>query len=156
MSCLNDLEKSDINNLAAASAPLKLHQDNKSAHQTYKEIQGRIEARESSEHHGTMDDGWGGHLHLSLCCAWVKVMRSTRPQLDRSITLAGPPLVGSCLSFSGCPFAPGTAGLRSCRLWQSYTQTVEEGVEISGLNRTFISRCFVNREWSDRSPVRAE
>lgn len=139
MSCLNDLEKSDINNLAAASVPLKLHQDNKSAHQTYKEIQGRAEARESSEHHGQrMMGGWVGvggggcHLHLSLCCAWVKVMRSTRPQLDRSITLAGPPMVGSSLPFSGRPSAPGTAGLRSCRLWQSYTQTVEEGVEISG------------------------
>lgn len=41
-------------------------------------------------------------------------------------------MVGSGLPFSGRPFAPGTAGLRSCRLWQSYTQTVEEGVEISG------------------------
>lgn len=68
MSCLNDLEKSDINNLAAASMPLKLHQDNKSAHQTYKEIQGRTEARESSEHHGQRmmgGEGWGGVIFIS-------------------------------------------------------------------------------------------
>lgn len=54
------------------------------------EIQGTTEARESSEHHSWLMMG-GDRLHLSLSCSWVKVMRSTRPQSDRSMTLAGDP-----------------------------------------------------------------
>lgn len=89
MSCLYYSWKSDINNLAAALAPLKLPRDNEIAHQTYEEIQGTTKVRESSEHHGWLMGG--GHLHLPLCCSWVKVMRSTWPQSGRLMTLAGDP-----------------------------------------------------------------
>lgn len=88
MSCLNDLEKSDINNLAAASVPLKLHQDNKSAHQTYKEIQGRAEARESSEHHGQrMMGGWVGGGGRGVSSSSLTLLRLGKGDEEHTTTI---------------------------------------------------------------------